>query len=205
MRLILVPCLWTVLTVKRSLDGEVKLWDLRGAKTAVETWTLDANGLSAFDVHPLADVFAGYVRICTLCSICTDPVPRTSAITPLNWRSQRITVHSLPREAGLSGDVLARANVPTGHSVQPSRALPSPFIPRTSSFVFHPTEMLYGVGEPDGTCKYLVVCAICVSNLRLLQCVSWDANLPKAEKRCTLLSDRNCILPASIMEFVYAV
>lgn len=41
-----------------SLDGEVKLWDLRGSDDAVKTWELHANGLSAFDVHPLAGVFA---------------------------------------------------------------------------------------------------------------------------------------------------
>jgi regulator-associated protein of mTOR len=37
----------------------------------------------------------------------------------------------------------------------PLRTLPSPFIPRLSSLVFHPKEMLYGLGQPDGTSECL--------------------------------------------------
>lgn len=43
-----------------GLDGEVKLWDLRGPDVAQETWDLFPGGLSAFDVHPQTGVFAGY-------------------------------------------------------------------------------------------------------------------------------------------------
>jgi hypothetical protein len=42
-----------------SLDGSVKLWDLRGADVAAKTWDLHPNGLSAFDVHSQTNVFAG--------------------------------------------------------------------------------------------------------------------------------------------------
>ena len=42
----------------RSLDGEVKLWDLRGADRAVQTWNIHPTGLAAFDVHPQTGVFA---------------------------------------------------------------------------------------------------------------------------------------------------
>ena len=66
------------------------------------------------------------------------------------WRSQRIIVHSLAQP-----NVLSTPNISTGLTTHPARALPSPFIPRLSSLVFHPTEMLYGVGEPDGTSKSL--------------------------------------------------
>ena len=41
-------------------------------------------------------------------------------------------------------------NVHTGVT-SPPRDYPSPSIPRHGSLVFHPTEMLYGVGGPDGT------------------------------------------------------
>jgi hypothetical protein len=41
-----------------SLDGMVKLWDLRGTSAAIKTWDLQPNGLSAFDVHGQASVFA---------------------------------------------------------------------------------------------------------------------------------------------------
>jgi hypothetical protein len=39
----------------------------------------------------------------------------------------------------------------TGLTTSPTRGLPSQYIPRFGSLVFHPTEMLYGVGSPDGT------------------------------------------------------
>jgi hypothetical protein len=39
----------------------------------------------------------------------------------------------------------------TGLTTSPTRGLPSQYIPRSGSLVFHPTEMLYGVGSPDGT------------------------------------------------------
>ncbi|KAF5385356.1 hypothetical protein D9615_001068 [Tricholomella constricta] len=116
-----------------SLDGQVKLWDLRGSDNAVETFDVLPNGLSAFDVHSTSGVLAA-----------------TSAINPASWRSQKTIIQSLSR-----GSTLSEFNVPTGLSMHPSRALPSPFIPRSSSLVFHPTEMLYGMGEPDGTIRIM--------------------------------------------------
>ncbi|RDB29372.1 Target of rapamycin complex 1 subunit mip1 [Hypsizygus marmoreus] len=116
-----------------SLDGQVKLWDLRGSDNAIETLDILPKGLSAFDVHSTSGVFAA-----------------TSAINPTYWRSQRTIVHSLTEHATLSA-----FSVSTGLSVPPSRALPSPFIPRSSSLVFHPTEMLYGLGEPDGSVRIM--------------------------------------------------
>ncbi|KAJ7591195.1 raptor N-terminal caspase like domain-containing protein [Mycena floridula] len=123
-----------------SLDGEVKLWDIRGGQKSVETWVADSSGIAAFDVHPMADIFG-----------------MTSAISPSNWKSQRITVRSVPRvpEPGWNGDLLTKINISTGHGAPPSRVLPSPYIPRTSSLVFHPTEMLYGIGQPDGTIRIM--------------------------------------------------
>lgn len=47
-----------IVIIHYSLDGQVKIWDLRGSDNAVKTWELHANGLSAFDVHPSAGVFA---------------------------------------------------------------------------------------------------------------------------------------------------
>ncbi|KAG5654155.1 hypothetical protein H0H81_006867 [Sphagnurus paluster] len=116
-----------------SLDGQVKLWDLRGSDNAVETIDLLPNGLSAFDVHSTSGVFAA-----------------TSAINPAYWKSKRTLVQSLTH-----GNTLSEFGVPTGLSVPPYRALPSPFIPRSTSLVFHPTEMLYGLGGPDGTVRIM--------------------------------------------------
>lgn len=45
---------------------------------------------------------------------------------------------------------LTTLSVPTGLSVYPTRP-PSPYIPRFTSLAFHPMEMLYAVGQPDGT------------------------------------------------------
>ena len=44
-----------------SLDGQVKLFDLRGPDFAATTWDLLPKSLSAFDVHPISGVFAAYV------------------------------------------------------------------------------------------------------------------------------------------------
>ncbi|KAF8808186.1 hypothetical protein BYT27DRAFT_6605724 [Phlegmacium glaucopus] len=116
-----------------SLDGQVKLFDLRGADFAATTWDLHPKGLSAFDVHPLAGVFAA-----------------TSSINPTYWRTQRAVIQSLVQPEPLSA-----FNVPTGLSTYPIRGLPSPFIPRHNSLVFHPTEMLYALGAPDGTVRIM--------------------------------------------------
>ena len=41
-----------------SVDGEVKLFDIRGSDQPVHSWDVFAQGLSAFDVHDLTGVFA---------------------------------------------------------------------------------------------------------------------------------------------------
>ncbi|KAI0321261.1 hypothetical protein OF83DRAFT_1100511 [Amylostereum chailletii] len=114
-----------------SVSGEVKLWDVRGPDRAVETWDSFPNGLSAFDVHPQCGVFAGL-----------------SAVSHSSWRTQHTVVRSIARST-----VLSSTDTGTGLSSAPSRAWPSQYIPRSSSLVFHPMEMLYGVGSPDGTVR----------------------------------------------------
>ena len=133
-----------------SLDGQVKLFDLRGADFAAMTWNLQPKGLSAFDVHSISGVFAAYVVFLQLLRITLHfaYVHSTSALSPVYWRSQRTVVQSL-----VQSEPLSISNVPTGLSTFSNRGVPSPFIPRHSSLVFHPTEMLYALGGPDGTGK----------------------------------------------------
>ncbi|KZP15647.1 hypothetical protein FIBSPDRAFT_895647 [Athelia psychrophila] len=123
--------------ISASLNGEVKLWDLRGSDRAVQTWQVHASGISAFDVHPQTGVFAA-----------------TSGLTPQHWRDQRVTVQSLSRATALS-----TFTVPSGISGFPQCAQggggPSPYVPRLTSLAFHPMEMLYGVGGPDGTVRIM--------------------------------------------------
>ncbi|KAF5351586.1 hypothetical protein D9758_007263 [Tetrapyrgos nigripes] len=115
-----------------SLDGEVRLWDTRNPQRSVQTWEFMPSGLSAFDVHNSAEVFAG-----------------TSALTSTSWKSQRLFVRSL-----LTDRSLTKINLSTGYTIPPVRpGHLSSFIPRGTSFAFHPTEMLFGVGEPDGTIR----------------------------------------------------
>jgi hypothetical protein len=45
---------------------------------------------------------------------------------------------------------LSTLSLPTGLNAYPSRQ-PTPYIPRHTSFAFHPMEMLYAVGQPDGS------------------------------------------------------
>ncbi len=75
--------------------------------------------------------------------------PRLSALSSSSWRSQRAVVHSISRSTNLSTVIMN-----TGLATSPTRGFPSQYIPRSSSIVFHPTEMLYGVGSPDGTGTY---------------------------------------------------
>ncbi|KAF9058349.1 hypothetical protein BDP27DRAFT_1344006 [Rhodocollybia butyracea] len=120
-----------------SVEGEVKLWDLRGrTDQAVTTWNLMQDvGLSAFDVHNTAEVFAG-----------------SSAITNSRYISQRLCFRSLAAGHDLP---LSQDNISSGLIGIPTKINPSPYIPRATSFVFHPTEMLCGVGEGDGTIRII--------------------------------------------------
>lgn len=81
---------------------------------------------------------------------CVHAFTRTSSLTPTNYRGQRITIRSLKN---LTSSPLSDWSIPTGIAGVP-RALPSPYIPRYSSLAFHPIELLYGVGLPDGTRRH---------------------------------------------------
>ncbi|EKM84312.1 hypothetical protein AGABI1DRAFT_67693 [Agaricus bisporus var. burnettii JB137-S8] len=121
-----------------SLDGQVKLWDMRGPPLPITTWNIQPQGLSAFDTHPMTGVFA-----------------TSSAISPGSWRAQKIAVNSLNQREPLSS-----FHTQTGLNFAPLKTLPSRYIPRLCSLRFHPKEMLYGLGQPDGTirimgCKFL--------------------------------------------------
>ncbi|KAI8980557.1 hypothetical protein BD414DRAFT_492558 [Trametes punicea] len=114
-----------------SADGEVKLWDYRGSDAPLQTWDLFSQGLSAFDVHEQTEVFAA-----------------TSALMVSNWRTQRTEVHSLATKRPLG-------SLTTGLTIPPPRESMTPFTPKTSSLVFHPREMVYGVGSWDGTVRIM--------------------------------------------------
>ena len=135
-----------------SLDGEVKLGDIRGGDNPAQTWDMFPSGLSAFDVHEQTEVFAAYVMIrAPLSSILTSSYPhRTSSLSASNWRAQRTEVQSLETRRGLG-------SLTTGLSIPPPRDNVTPFTPRTSSLAFHPREMVYGAGFWDGSGGSLVV------------------------------------------------
>ncbi|EIN14287.1 hypothetical protein PUNSTDRAFT_140611 [Punctularia strigosozonata HHB-11173 SS5] len=117
-----------------GLDGEVKLWDLRGDDAGYfKAWDLYPNGLAAFDVHPHTGVFAA-----------------TSAINLTQYRHQRVSVYNVKSTTPLSS-----LNVPTTLTAAPSKPYPSAYMPRWNSLVFHPQEMLYAVGGPDGSVRIL--------------------------------------------------
>ena len=54
-----------------SLDGEVKLFDIR-SPVAAQEWDMYPHGLSAFDVHELTGVFAASVIYHMQSVLCTD-------------------------------------------------------------------------------------------------------------------------------------
>ncbi|KAF7302526.1 WD-REPEATS-REGION domain-containing protein [Mycena chlorophos] len=118
-----------------SLDGKVKLWDMRAAQEhPLQTWDMYQEGLAAFDVHPHAGVWAA-----------------SSSLNHRNWRVQRVSVQPLHMQFGQ----ITSVNLASGMGFPPARAFPSPYIPRMSALKFHPMEMLYGVGEPDGTVRIM--------------------------------------------------
>jgi regulatory associated protein of mTOR len=128
-----------------SLEGDVKLWDLRGSQAPLHTIELHPHGLASFDVHSQTGVCA--TLSCTMwlkVQHLADIPNRTSALTPSQWRSQRIMINPL-----MSTSPLSSFTVTTGLGAY--RTPQSSFIPRSTSFAFHPLEMVYGIGEPDGS------------------------------------------------------
>ena len=45
-----------------SVDGEIRLWDIRANNQSIHDWRVHSDGLSDFDVHNKAAVFARYVQ-----------------------------------------------------------------------------------------------------------------------------------------------
>ncbi|KAI9513093.1 hypothetical protein F5148DRAFT_1273335 [Russula earlei] len=132
-----------------SMNGEVKLWDIRGSDRAVETWEVFPGGLAAFDVHAQCGVFGVYWPSSTSISVTIlIRFFRLSALSSSNWRTQRAVVHSISHST-----ILPTVSMNTGLTASPTRGFPSQSIPRSSSLAFHPTEMLYGVGSPDGNVR----------------------------------------------------
>ncbi|QRV97289.1 WD repeat protein [Ceratobasidium sp. AG-Ba] len=119
-----------------SVDGEVRLWDLRdrdGVGLSGKKWQPHGNALANFAMHPKAGVFAS-----------------TSAITSAA-RPQTIIVHSLPPIDRPS--VLSRFTVPVAQTHSHHFTARSPFFSGPSSLAFHPNEMLYAMGGPDGVVR----------------------------------------------------
>jgi hypothetical protein len=85
------------------------------------------------------------LTLCTYAMMLTKFL-RLGALPPSNWRTQRAVVYSIPHS-----NILSTVGMNTGLTASPTRGFPSQFMPRLGSIVFHPTEMLYGVGSPDGT------------------------------------------------------
>ncbi|EPS99346.1 hypothetical protein FOMPIDRAFT_1124614, partial [Fomitopsis schrenkii] len=117
--------------ISGSADGEIRLYDIRGGDSAMQTWDMYPQGLSAFDVHDQTEVFAA-----------------TSSLVPSNWRTQRTAVHSFGQSSPLS-------TLTTGLTMPPPRDPHLPFINRSSSLTFHPKEMVYAVGLWDGSVRIM--------------------------------------------------
>ncbi|CCO30964.1 Target of rapamycin complex 1 subunit KOG1 Short=TORC1 subunit KOG1 [Rhizoctonia solani AG-1 IB] len=114
-----------------SLDGEVRLWDLRdrdGVGISGKKWQPHGNALANFALHPKAAVFAV-----------------TSAIVAP--RPQSIIVHSIPPVDKPS--VLSKFSLPSQTYTHTHVSARSPFFVGPSSLSFHPNEMLYATGGTD--------------------------------------------------------
>ncbi|KAF8756144.1 Raptor N-terminal CASPase like domain [Rhizoctonia solani] len=103
-----------------SLDGEVRLWDLRdrdGVGILGKKWQPHGNALANFALHPKAAVFAA------------------------------IIVHSIPPVEKPS--VLSKFTLPGHTHAHAHISARSPFFAGPSSLSFHPNEMLYATGGID--------------------------------------------------------
>ena len=52
-----------------SLDGDVKLWDIRGGSSSLDGWKMFPEGLSTFDMHDQCGVYAGQVVHVVQCDL----------------------------------------------------------------------------------------------------------------------------------------
>ena len=131
---------------------------MRGSDNVAMTWELQHKSLSAF-IRTVLDYFYCFLKLCErewLLNFFAYIPNSSSAINHAYWRSQRIVVRSL----AYTEPPLSTTIIPTGLSNFPFRGAPSPFIPRHTSLVFHPTEMLYALGGPDGTGKSTFLLAL---------------------------------------------
>ena len=76
---------------------------------------------------------------------------RTSAVTSAHWHTHTTFVHSLPPS---NPAFLSRVHQSTGLHHAPSLHA-SRYPPASTSLAFHPNEMLYAVGDADGTIRLL--------------------------------------------------
>lgn len=133
----------------RSVDGDIKLWDIRGNDREIRTWEPFPQGLSSFDVHPQTGVFAAWVIWLRWSQIVLmDMGHRTSSLSTTNWRMQRTVVHSLTRS-----DSEPLNTVPSIITFPPSRESLTALAPLSSSLSFHPREMVFAMGSVDGSGK----------------------------------------------------
>lgn len=115
--------------VTGSMNGDVRIWDVRAPDTPLYESSVQPQGLQALAVHSGAPVFA-----------------TTSAPTGSSLR-QRLLVHGFPnpeKPKRLSTIDIALAPNYGG----PSRA---GFMPSASSLVFHPHEMVLAAGGYDSS------------------------------------------------------
>ncbi|KAG8759372.1 hypothetical protein FRC14_006036 [Serendipita sp. 396] len=132
-----------------SVDGLVHLLDLRYTAGAVQTWEVYPQGLGAFDVHPNSNVFLA------------------SSSLGRSWRNQAVSLYTFtpaqqqPRPGQGDGSYLQppipilSTNFPSGITA-PSRtssSLPPNVSLGQSVATFHPAEMFYALGTPDGTMR----------------------------------------------------
>ncbi|OSX66816.1 hypothetical protein POSPLADRAFT_1128660 [Postia placenta MAD-698-R-SB12] len=71
-----------------SVDGEVKLWDIRGGEQALQTWDVHPHGLSAFDVHDHTNVFVALIISHTICHPTLRRPPQATALPRFSQGSQ---------------------------------------------------------------------------------------------------------------------
>ncbi|ORX40214.1 raptor N-terminal caspase like domain-domain-containing protein [Kockovaella imperatae] len=122
--------------VTGSMNGEVRIWDVRFPDAPLYEHVAQPTGLMALAVHPGASVFA-----------------TTSAPTSQSYR-QKLVIEGFPDPA--KPKILSKLSIPSSPAYHIGNRSPG-FMPSASSLVFHPVEDIIAVAgfEASGNIRML--------------------------------------------------
>jgi regulator-associated protein of mTOR len=124
-----------------SMNGEVRIWDVRAPEKPLYESVAQSHGLAGLAVHAGAPVLATYVSIPS--SVSSTLISRTSA--PSHDLRQRLVIQGFSDPT--KPKTLSRLSIPLSPNVGgPQR--PVGFMPSAASLAFHPVSILVPLSCP---------------------------------------------------------